>query len=51
MLGSIDPIDFILAEKLGQPLHVVRSWANGEIAEWRAFIRVQSELRGLHGVR
>lgn len=34
----MDAFDFVLAEALGQPLHVVRSWPNAEVVEWQAFM-------------
>lgn len=37
MLGEVDVLDFILAEKLGMSLGQVRALPNSELVEWAAF--------------
>jgi hypothetical protein len=43
-------LPFVVAEKLGERLSVVRSWPNSELEEWNAFLAVkrqQNELQAL----
>jgi hypothetical protein len=37
MEGTLDPLDFILAENLHKTLDEVRAMSNAEHVEWRAF--------------
>lgn len=48
MLGDLDPLDFLLAEKLGKTLAEIRALPNAEVEAWRAFHRVRGELEKLH---
>lgn len=43
----MDPFDFQLAEALGQPLGVVLSMPNRDIAAWRAYFVWSAEQRKL----
>lgn len=51
MLGGMDTFDFLLAERLCQPLHVVRSWPNVDVEQWRALWRARDQQAELHGRR
>lgn len=51
MLGEIDAIDYVLAEKLGKSLGEIRALPNAEIVEWGAYLRVCAAHAELHGLR
>jgi hypothetical protein len=51
MLGEVDTFDFLLAEKLCKSLDEVRSWPAIQVEQWRALLRVRSEMEKLHGSR
>ena len=38
MLGDLDPLDFVLAEKLSMSLRQVRALPQAEITEWAAYL-------------
>lgn len=47
MTGEIDPLDFVLAEHLGQTLQTIRALPNLELEEWRArlaFLKAMREM-------
>jgi len=47
MEGALDPMDFVLAEKLHKSLAEVRAMPNAEIVQWRAFFHYRSEMQKL----
>lgn len=40
--------DFVLAEKLGQPLDVVREMPHADYVEWAAYYKVKTVLQNMH---
>jgi hypothetical protein len=51
MMDEIDPLPFILAEKLGKSLQEIDELPYSEIVAWRAFYRYRTEMEALHAKR
>lgn len=50
-MGTVDTMDFVLAEMLGKQLHEIRELTSYEVEEWRAFLQVRSVKQELEGRR